>query len=139
MEVQDDRYTKRFWNPKILKSIICHVEGWDGARKVNFENGDGIEKESVDCLICTQTLQYIFYVEQAMSNIISMLKKGGTVLITVPGIKAISEFHDKNWGEFWSFTEKSVKNICEKLMGCQYQIECYGNVKVATAFLYDIH
>ena len=139
MEVQDNRYTSKFGLNNVASSYICHVEGWNGALKINFENGEGIKKESIDCMICTQTLQYIYHVETAVNNIFTMLKKGGSALITVPGIKPISIFHNENWGEYWSFTEKSIKKICENIgQKCDYETKVYGNAKTATALLYGI-
>lgn len=138
MEVQDNRYTVKF-GEQVKESIICHVKGWNGARKVNFESGEGIEQNMVDCLICTQTLQFIFDQKKALKNIYKMLKPGGCALISVPGIKPISIFHSRNWGEYWSYTAQTMIKLCSEVATeDHYEVQAYGNVKVATAFLYGL-
>ncbi|WP_026504717.1 hypothetical protein [Butyrivibrio sp. NC3005] len=104
LEVQDDRYSRKYGDEKNTNITICHVEGWNNAKLINFETGIGVEEDVYDCIICTQTLQYIYDVKKSVENIVVMLKQCGCALITLPGIKPISDFHQKNWGEYWSFT-----------------------------------
>lgn len=60
-------------------------------------------------------------------------------LITVPGIKSLSQYHDENWGEQWSFTERSIDRMFSDEIGKeQVQVRSYGNVKVSMAFLYGL-
>ena len=60
-------------------------------------------------------------------------------LITVPGIKSLCTFDDDNWGEKWSFTKKSLKQIFEPVFGMEnVQVNSYGNVKISTAYLYGV-
>lgn len=140
MEVANNLYTVKFGGEKVEKSIISHVRGWgENTVKVNFETGEGVVEDYVDCLICTQTLQYIFNLNEAFRNIYKILKPGGVALITVPGIKPLCEYDDNQWGEYWSFTVKSVNRLCESV--CEkgdYDIKQYGNAKVAVAYLYGI-
>ena len=140
MEIADDTYIKKFGGDKISDKIILHVKGWGkNAIKGNFETGEGIKENMVDCLICTQTLQYIFDLKSAVRNIYKMIKPGGYVLLTVPGIKLLSTDDDENWGEKWSFTEKSVRGLFEPVFGRENcDIKAYGNAKIATAYLYGI-
>lgn len=140
MEVANNNYTIKFGKDNVTKSIICHVMGWGkDAIKVNFETGEGVRDEMTDCLICTQTLQYIFDLKTAMENIYRMLKPGGVALITVPGIKPLCEYDNNQWGEHWSFTEKSMDKLCSLVCSKEnYEVKQYGNVKSATAYLYGV-
>lgn len=139
MEIADNKYTKKFGR-EVDKSIICHVKGWGKDSIVcNFETGEGCEENFLDCLICTQTLQYIFNLESAIKNIFKMLKAGGTALITVPGIKPLCEYENDRWGEFWSFTFNSVNRLCSLVCDTDgYCVTQYGNVKLASAYLYGL-
>lgn len=140
MEVANNNYTKKYGKGKVEKSIVSHVKGWGrDAIKCNFETGEGVVEKSIDCLICTQTLQYIFDLNSAIKNIYRMLKPGGIALITVPGIKPLCEYDDEQWGEYWSFTLKSVQKLCSIVCSedC-YEVTTYGNVKSATAYLYGM-
>lgn len=133
LEVQDDRYTRMFPD-YVAKSIICHVKGWNNTKLINFETGEGVENGLADCIICTQTLQYIFDVKEAVRNIYRMLRPEGTALITVPGIKPLSLYHEEKWGEYWSFTVDSIRKLCEDVFE-SYSIQAYGNLKSSIAFL----
>lgn len=139
LEVQDDRYITMFGKGKVTQTTICHVEGVEGTKKINFETGEGVEREKYDCIICTQTLQYIYDVRAALVNLYEMIKPGGCVLVTLPGLKPISEYHESKWGEYWSFTIDSVKRLCDSFLNDDsYEVCSYGNVKNACAFLYGL-
>lgn len=140
MEVANNNYTLMFGGQRVEKSIISHVMGWGkDAIKVNFETGEGIVENSIDCLICTQTLQYIFDLPQAMKNIYKALKPNGVALITVPGIKPLCEYDSNLWGEYWSFTVKSMDRLCNSIIDkSNYLVKQYGNSKVAVAYLYGV-
>lgn len=140
LEIANRQYTVRFGGDKVRKSIISHVKecGKDSVI-CNFETGEGVIDELVDCIICTQTLQYIFDLQSAIRNIYRLLKPGGTALITVPGIKPLCEYDNKNWGEHWSFTSESVKKLCSLVCESDaYEVKQYGNVKTVTAYLYGL-
>ena len=141
MEIESDDYIKKFGGNHVDREIILHVKGWGGKNviKGDFETGEGVQENMVDCLICTQTLQYIYDLKKAAHNIYKILKSNGIALIKVPGIKSLSQYHDENWGEQWSFTERSVARIFSDEFGKeQVEVFSYGNVKVAMAFLYGL-
>lgn len=140
LEVLNNNYTLKYGGNKVKESVISHVRGW-GKNTVlcNFETGEGVRNERYDCIICTQTLQYIYDLKAAITNIYGMLKNGGTALITVPGIKPLCEYDNHNWGEYWSFTENSIKRICNEVCDeGNIEISQYGNVKISTAYLYGV-
>ena len=141
MEIESDDYTKKYGGDKVKEEIILHVMGWGGPQvlKGNFETGEGLKEDMVDCLICTQTLQYIYNLSNAVQNIYRIIRDEGTALITVPGIKGLSVYHDKHWGEYWSFTEKSVFKLFAEVFGPDnVEVKTYGNVKIASAYLYGV-
>ena len=141
MEIESDDYIKRFGGENVENGIILHVKGWGKGNviKGDFETGEGLEKNMVDCLICTQTLQYIYKLKEAVKNIHKILKPDGVALITVPGVKSLSIYHDSMWGEYWSFTKKSIFKMFGEVFGEEnVVVDSYGNVKTATAYLYGL-
>lgn len=140
MEIASNDYIKKFGGDKVEKELILHVAGWGkNTFKGNFETGQGIQENMADCLICTQTLQYIYDLKAAMKNIYKLLKPNGTALITVPGIKSLCLYDEQNWGERWSFTKESMRQLCLEVCGeNNFIIESYGNVKIVTAYLYGV-
>ena len=142
MEIGDRAYTERFGGEKVTESVILHVER--EAPKINqikgdLSTGEGIEAESVDCLICTQTLPFIYDVRSAVCQIVKLLKRGGTALITAAGISQIIQYEMIHYGHFWSFTEQSMRRLFEGIAEVEsVDVFTYGNVKASAAFLYGI-
>lgn len=119
---------------------ILHVNG-GGSHivKGNLATGEGLVENSVDCLICTQTLQFIYDIHSAVKNIYKILKPGGAALITVPLISQLSLYDYKNWGCYWRLTDQSMEKMMKEVFGeKQVDVFSYGNMKSAVAFLYGI-
>lgn len=142
MEIADRRYTERFGEGRVTDSIILHVDkeaSEINQIKGNLATGDGLEEKSLDCLICTQTLPFIYDVQAAANHIVKILKRGGTALVTVAGISQIIQYEKIHYGHFWSFTEQSLKRLfAENVDVASVETITYGNVKTSVAFLYGI-
>lgn len=139
LEIAEDTYTKKYGQDRVKKSYMLHVaEDKPPYIKGNFETGEGIKEESVDCIILTQTIPFIFDIQSAMTNIYKMLTKNGRCIITVSGISQISRYDMDRWGEYWRFTNLSLRNVAEKAGFDVVEMQNYGNVKIATAMLYGL-
>ena len=67
--------------------ITEDLAGFPGATIIaDISNAPQIPSDSFDCIIFTQTLQYVFDPHAAVRTLWRILKPGGTVLATVPGI-----------------------------------------------------
>jgi hypothetical protein len=141
LEIAESTYTMKYGGERVNKSIVLHVSGESNNVNIigNLETGDSIPGEIADCFILTQTLLCIFDVDSAIKNSIKILKPGGCLLLTVPGITQISRFDMDRWGHYWSFTDLSLKRLLEKYTQPEnISIKTYGNVKAASAFLYGL-
>lgn len=142
MEIGDRTYTEKFGGEKVTESVILHVEREIpeiGQIKGDLSTGEGLKEESVDCLICTQTLPFIYDIRSAADQIVRLLKKGGTALLTVAGLSQIIQYERFHYGHFWSFTEQSLGRLFEGNAEVDsVDVVTYGNVKASTAFLYGI-
>lgn len=138
-EFADDTYTKRF-GTNLNNNYVLHLNGWgENVIKANLVTGEGIEDNMVDCLICTQVIQFIYEIDKAIHNISRMLKNGGVAIITAHGIAQLSLYDYRNWGEYWRFSEMSLKNLfCRNTSNCEIEVKSYGNVKTAAAMLYGL-
>ncbi|BAZ10121.1 family 2 glycosyl transferase [Calothrix sp. NIES-4071] len=137
LEIGDNFYTKKFGGQRVTKSDVLHVvEGNPDATIVgDLSNAEHIPSNSFDCLVLTQTLHLIYDIKDAVKTIYRILKPGGVALITVPGISqiAIDEWKDY-W--CWSLTTLSARRLFEESFPKEnVQVEAYGNVLAATAFL----
>lgn len=142
MEIGDRAYTLKFGGDRVADSIVLHVDQAvpeNHQIKGNFATGEGLKEESVDCLICTQTLPFIYDIHSAVNHMMRILRRGGTILMTVGGISQIIQYEKIHYGHFWSFTDQSLKRIFEENPEVDsVEIFTYGNVKTAAAFLYGI-
>jgi glycosyltransferase involved in cell wall biosynthesis len=140
LEIGDNEYTLRFGRAKVTQSDVLHVEA--GSPKATFVgdlcNTALLPAEAFDCIILTQTLHLIYNYQDAINNCYRILKPGGALLLTVPGISQI-DHHE--WKEiwFWSFTGYSLKRILSGPFPKEgVRIDTHGNVLVASAFLYGM-
>jgi SAM-dependent methyltransferase len=141
LEVGDSTYTKRFGGDKVEQSDILHaIEGNSSATIVaDLTRADNIPINTFDCIILTQTLQFVYDLSAAVNHLHRILKPNGVLLITVPGISQISRYDMDRWGDFWRFTTLSVQHLFnEKFSHENIEVKTYGNVLAATAFLYGL-
>jgi SAM-dependent methyltransferase len=98
-----------------------------------------ISSDNYDCVICTQTLLLIYDVRAAIATLHRILRPGGTLLLTVPGISQICRPEMDEEGDYWRFTTRSLRMLLEEAFGPDdLTVEAYGNVFTATCFLYGI-
>lgn len=140
LEVAGRAYTRKFGGDQVEQSLVLHTLQEKNVDIVgNLETGKGIPENKVDCFILTQTLLCMFDVFSAAKNAVRILKPGGALLLTVPGITQISRFDYERWGQYWSFTDQSVRKLFETLVPPgNIMVKTYGNVKTTTAFLYGL-
>ena len=140
LEIGDNEYTLKYGGTKVDKSDILHIE--EGNAKATFvgdlSNAPQLPDNSFDCIVLTQTLHLIYEYKDALRTCYRVLKPGGMLLLTVPGISHIDQGEWKKiW--LWSFTESSIAKLLEDTFpGAKSSVEVFGNVLVATAFLYGI-
>ena len=68
-----------------------------------------------------------------------MLKDGGVFLGTVSGISQVSRYDMDRWGDYWRFTDLSLKKLfAEYFRESNIAIRTFGNVFAANAFLQGI-
>jgi SAM-dependent methyltransferase len=137
LEVGDDSYTRRFGEGRTTIHDVLHVaEGNPVATVVaDLTRADHIPTNTFECIILTQTLHLVYDVKTALQTLDRILKPGGVLLATVPGISQISidEWAD-SW--YWAFTELAIRRLFGEAFGEeQVIIKTHGNVLAATAFL----
>lgn len=138
LEIGDAYYTNMFGAGQVTHSDILHVaEGNAQATLVgDLATGAGVPTAVFDCTILTQTLPFIFDVQNAVVQILHALKPGGVALVTIPGISQISRYDMERWGDYWRFTDASARRLFGDVFGAEnITVVTYGNVLAACAFL----
>jgi SAM-dependent methyltransferase len=91
--------------------------------------------DAFDCIICTQTLHFIYDISAAFRTLRRILKPGGILLATFPGIGQTS-CQKLNERYCWALTTLATRRLCEEVFAdVNVEIEAYGNVLAAVAFL----
>jgi SAM-dependent methyltransferase len=94
-----------------------------------------IPSDLFDCIIFTQTLHLIYDLRPAIATLHRILKPGGVLLATFPGITQIDR---GRWGEqwYWSFTSRSAQRLfVEAFPVANLSVQAYGSVLSALAAL----
>lgn len=141
LEVGDNTYTKKFGGNRVQQSDVLHaVEGNSSATIVaDLAQADNIPSNTFDCIILTQTLQFVYDLPATVNHLHRILKPNGVLLATVPGISQISRYDMDRWGEFWRFTTQSTQRLFEKeFTEKNIEVSAYGNVLIAIAFLHGL-
>jgi SAM-dependent methyltransferase len=138
LEVAGNEYTIKYGGSNVTQSDILHVDEKNEKATIIADLGKplNMEENVFDCIILTQTLQFIYDYRQVIENCFRLLKPSGHLLLTVPGITPIGK-DPFNW--YWSFTSFSMREISYEQFGSDnVQVETYGNVLSASAFLYGL-
>lgn len=141
LEIGDPFYTQKFGGDRIVSSDVLHVQSNlpDVTIVADLTNAPELGSDQFDCIICTQTLNFIYDFRAALATLHRLVKQGGFVLLTVAGISQTSDHDVQNWGDFWRFTSWSLTNICREAGPWRgIDIQTYGNVLSSSAFLYGV-
>ena len=136
LEVMDSTYTERFGSAVEVSEVLDVDPANHNATIVaDLTAADHVRSESFDCVILTQTLQFIYDVPAAIREAHRMLRAGGVLLATVPAVSRVDGAAGVE-GDFWRFTHAS----CTRLFGDVFSLEnirvtAHGNVLAAIAFL----
>ena len=141
LEVADRRYTLRYGGDRVLQSDVLHVRQGNPEATIiaDLASADHIPTEIFDCIILTQTLQYIWDTRSAVRTLKRLLKPGGVVLATVPGIAQVTRYDMEQWGEYWRFTTLSAQRLFQEQFAAEsLLVKSYGNVLTTIARLHGI-
>jgi SAM-dependent methyltransferase len=82
LEVGDNGYTKKFGQARVSRSDVLHIE--EGHPQVtivaDLSRDQTLPADNFDCIICTQTLQFIYDFRAALQSLYRILKPGACFL-----------------------------------------------------------
>lgn len=140
LEIAEDTYTRRFGGRRVTKrDVLSMEEGGKTTIVADLTAADDIPGNTFDCIICTETLHLIYDLRAAIHTLHRILKPGGVLLATVPGISQISRYDMDRWGDHWRFTTRSARRLFEEVFThAPLSVEAHGNVLVAASLLYGV-
>lgn len=140
LEIGDNEYTLLFGGERITQSDILHVDASNPKATFvgDISHAPHLPSDTFDTIVLTQTLHLIYDFREALATCHRILKPGGTLLLTVPGITPIDH---GEWKEtwYWAFTDKAMRRLmADAFPQGLVDVNTYGNVLAATAFLYGM-
>ena len=135
LEVRDDTYTRRFGGSAVDRADVLDIDTGNTKASIygDLQRLIQVADETYDCVILTQVLQYIDEPARAVAETHRILKPGGKLLLTVPGITPMDE---RVTADLWRFTQHSVRRLLE---GCfpadQVSLQPCGNMLASVAML----
>jgi SAM-dependent methyltransferase len=142
-EMEDNEYTLRFGAGAVTHSDVLDLNRQNPActLALDLQETHAAPEALFDCILCTQTLFLIRDYAAAIRTLHRMLKPGGTLLATVPGISPVIRGGlIAGVGEdLWRFTSRSAQLAFGEVFGdAQVSVQAFGNVLACTAFLHGI-
>lgn len=142
LEIAENTYTYRLGGHHVTRSDVLYpVEGNPQATLVaDLTSANHISSDTFDAIICTQTLIDIYDVRAAIATLHRILKPGGVLLVTVPGIgHRIARLNFNGSGDYWRFTSQSARKLFEEVFPSEnVKVEAKGNLLTASAFLFGL-
>ena len=135
LEVKDRTYLDRFGSG-LTRVDVLDIDASNARATLvaDLSAADALPANQFDCIVLTQTLQFVFDVAAAIRHVHRILRPGGVLLATVPSITMLDPALQHQ--EYWRFTLPS----CRRLFGAEFgqdriDVRAYGNMITARAFL----
>jgi SAM-dependent methyltransferase len=143
LEIREDSYTRRFGGQRVEVSDVLDVAEDNRRATIHADltQADHVPSGAFDCIILTQTLHFIYDVHSAARTLYRILKPGGVLLATFPGISKTSCMECGKHGEHycWMFTKLAAQQLFDETFpAADVRIEARGNVLAAVSFLHGL-
>jgi len=141
LDFGDDVYARRFGGGKVSKVDVLNLtpDSPHATIVADLSHGEQILSDTFDCILCTQVLLLVYDLRPAIRTLYRILKPGGVLLLTAPGIQKISRGDMEAGGEYWRFTSLCMRRLFEEVFRSEsVEVMVSGNVLAATAFLFGL-
>ena len=133
LEVKDSSYTHRFGHD-VACSQVLDIDPTNPAATIvaDLAAAAAVPAGAFDCFVLTQTLQYIYEPRAALQQAHRILRPGGVLLLTVPGLTRLAP----PLVDYWHFTPGGCARLLREIFGATaVTVRVYGNVLTSMAFL----
>lgn len=138
LEIGHDTYT-RAYGSGVIHSDVLHIEAGHPRVTIVADLNDAghLPGDTYDAIIFTQTLHLIFDMRPVIRTLHRMLRPGGVLLATFPGISNIDA---GRWADqwFWGLTVHSARRLFTESFHGEVVVEGHGNVLAAVGFLHGL-
>jgi SAM-dependent methyltransferase len=137
LEIKDSAYTVRFGNEVTVSDVLDIDAGNPHATIIaDLQNAVSIPSGGFDCFVMTQALELIADLPAAVAESHRILRRGGVLLVTVPGLASRAADRSEAPADYWRFTADALGLLLTKAFGTRnVKLQSYGNVLTAVASL----
>lgn len=141
LEIGDATYTRMFGGSAVTSVDVLDVspDNPEATIVADLATATDIPSNRFDCVILVETLQLIFDVQAALRTLDRVLKPGGVLIATFPGISQYTRKDAAAWTYYWGFTSQSARRLFEEAFpDAVIEIRTFGNVLASSAFLFGL-
>lgn len=139
-EIAEPQYAVSFGGPHVRAIEVIDLDPRNPRATVvaDLADPDALPPDAFDCLIVTQTLQYLADPGAALRGLARALRPGATLLAALPAL-APHDAREPSSQDFWRFWPAGVTDLLARALPTSaIRVVGYGNVLSATAFLHGI-
>src|SRR3990167_5883349 len=141
LEIGRESYTTRLGETRVKKTEELHLHDTNSVtheNTINLGNADHVPSDTYDCIIVPHKLQYVYEMKEALVTLYRILKPGGVLLATLPGISKKGK-DEQSKKRLWSFTALSARRLFEEVFPVSLiTAESFGNVMAAVALMHGL-
>jgi SAM-dependent methyltransferase len=136
LEVMDDRYTRRFGTSISSSSVLDIDRGNPNATLVaDLQSPSTFPEDTFDCVVLTQTLQFVYDLQAATRSLHRMLRPGGVCLVTVPAVSR-RDAGAHSGEEYWRLLPDGLGRTLGDVFGPDsVSVTSFGSARTAVGFL----
>jgi SAM-dependent methyltransferase len=139
LEVKDDRYLRTYGTGLESTDVLLPVPGRNATVVADLSRPDEVPDAAFDVFVCTQTLQLVPDLPSAVLACRKVLRPGGVLLATLPGLTRTELRPEDADGDYWRFTGSTARRLFGDVFGADaVEVRQYGNILSAIAFLHGL-
>lgn len=142
LEIGREGYAIRFGETRVKKTETLYLHDAiyvTHENTINLGNADHVPPNTYDCIIVPHKLQYVYEMKEALVTLYRILKPGGVLLATLPGISKKGK-DEQSKKRLWSFTALSARRLFEEVFPVSHlTVESFGNVFAAVALMHGLN
>jgi len=138
LEMGDRVYSQKYGGRRVAHSdALFQREGKPGVTIVDdLQTGQNLPSDAFDCVVFTQTLQLLYDSRGAIRVLHRILKPGGVVLATFPGVSQIVRDEEEGWYDYWRWTATGAKRLWSETFGeDNVTVAPFGNLISVMSFI----
>jgi SAM-dependent methyltransferase len=136
-EVSEPTYLGEFGDDRLQKIEVIDLDPANPRATLiaDLSQSASLPAETFDCLVVTQTLQYIPEPERALAVCVESLRPGGSLLVAVPAL-APHDTHEAPEADHWRFWPAGLLYLLQRVAPeASHTVAGYGNLVATIAFL----